>query len=61
MDLLPFFKSLIDQDLAPVVICDTGHTVVYMNPAAVEEYSDDGGSFGSDGMSWTAIPRGRAR
>ena len=43
MDLLPFFKSLIDRDLAPVVICDTGHTIVYMNPAAVEEYSDDGG------------------
>ncbi len=32
-----------DQDRAPVVICDTGHTIVYMNPAALEEYSDDGG------------------
>jgi PAS domain-containing protein len=44
MDLLPFFKSLIDQDRAPIVICDTSHDIVYMNPAAVEHYSDGGGS-----------------
>lgn len=29
------FKSVIDQDRAAVVICDTEHTIVYMNPAAV--------------------------
>lgn len=32
------FKSVIDQDRAAVVICDTEHTIVYMNPAAVQNY-----------------------
>ena len=44
MDLSPLFKSIIDQDTAPVVICDAAHIIVYMNPAAVEHYSDRGGS-----------------
>lgn len=26
-----FFKSVIDSDDAPVVICDLEHTIVYMN------------------------------
>ncbi|MBO4763284.1 MAG: PAS domain-containing protein [Candidatus Methanomethylophilaceae archaeon] len=43
MDLLPLFKSVIDQDRAPVVICDLCHDIVYMNPAAAEHYGDDGG------------------
>lgn len=38
-----FFKSVIDQDKAAVVICDTTHTIVYMNPAAVRRYSRAGG------------------
>ncbi|MBO7352346.1 MAG: hypothetical protein J6U12_05475 [Candidatus Methanomethylophilaceae archaeon] len=44
MDLSPFFKSIIDQDDAPVVVCDTMHIVVYMNPAAIEHYSERGGA-----------------
>lgn len=43
MDLSPLFKSVIDQDTMPVVICDTAHIMVYMNPAAVEHYSEQGG------------------
>lgn len=39
--LLPFFKSIIDQDTAPIVICDLAHTVVYMNPASVTRYHTD--------------------
>ncbi len=42
-DLKPFFKSIIDQDPMPVVVCDLTHIIVYMNPAAVEQYSDEGG------------------
>ena len=42
-ELNALFKSVIDQDHAPVVICDTNHMVVYMNPAAVSRYSDAGG------------------
>jgi hypothetical protein len=44
LDLSKLFKSVIDQDTAPVVICDTTHIVVYMNPAAIEHYSDRGGA-----------------
>ena len=36
-----FFKSLIDSDRAPIVICDLAHTVVYMIPASVERYRID--------------------
>ena len=42
--MLPFFKSVLDQDPAPVVICDMSHEIVYMNPSAVEHYSYGGGS-----------------
>ncbi|MBP3390224.1 MAG: PAS domain-containing protein [Clostridia bacterium] len=41
MELSKLFKSVIDQDTAPVVICDINHTVVYMNPAAVSYYNVD--------------------
>ena len=44
MDLNPFFKSVIDQDTAPVVICDVNHDIVYMNKVAVERYSYAGGA-----------------
>ena len=33
-----YFKSIIDSDSAPVVICDLNHMVVYMNPASIEYY-----------------------
>ena len=35
------FKSMIDTDDAPVVICDAESTVVYMNPAALRRYHID--------------------
>ncbi|MGN0630067.1 MAG: PAS domain-containing protein [Ruminococcus sp.] len=38
-----FFKSIIDTDIMPVVICDVNHTIIYMNPAAAENYSKRGG------------------
>lgn len=38
MELNVYFKSIIDQDTAPIVICDAGHTIIYMNPAAVARY-----------------------
>ena len=43
-ELSQFFKSIIDQDNEPIVICNLLHEIVYMNPAAVEHYSDEGGS-----------------
>ena len=36
MNLTPYFKSIIDQDVASVVICNLKHEIIYMNPKAVE-------------------------
>ena len=35
------FKSIIDADPQPVVVCDLASTVVYMNPASVQMYHCD--------------------
>ena len=35
------FKSIIDADPQPVVVCDLSSTVVYMNPASVQMYHCD--------------------
>lgn len=44
MELSVFFKSVIDADDMPVVICDTNHTIIYMNHSAVERYKKRGGA-----------------
>ena len=36
-----FFKSIIDQDTAPIVVCDTESDIVYMNPSAIKRYHRD--------------------
>lgn len=38
MELEKFFRSVIESDKAPVVICDLDHTVVYMNSASIALY-----------------------
>ena len=43
MDLNVYFKSVIDQDTASVVLCDLDHTIVYMSPAAIRNYAKHGG------------------
>ena len=43
MNLTPFIKSVLDQDRAPVVLCDLEHTIVYMNKAAALRYEKRGG------------------
>ena len=35
------FKSILQQDKAPIVVCDMESTVVYMNPAAIARYQRD--------------------
>ena len=35
------FKSILNQDTAPIVVCDLEHTIVYMNPSAIERYHKD--------------------
>ena len=41
MELSRYFKSIIEQDGAPIVICNLEHTVIYMNRAAYREYGVD--------------------
>lgn len=41
MNINSFFKSVIDSDKAPIVICDLEHIVVYMNPASISRYHTD--------------------
>ena len=36
--LYAYFKSVIDQDRAAVVICNLQHEIIYMNPAAINNY-----------------------
>ncbi len=43
MDLNELYKSVLEADRAAVVICDHEHTIVYMNPAAVNRYRKWGG------------------
>ena len=43
MELYPYFKSILDQDTAAVVVCDTEHKIIYMNPVACRRYSKYGG------------------
>ena len=44
MEISIFYKSVIDADDMPVVICDTEHTIIYMNPSAVRRYAKRGGA-----------------
>lgn len=44
MELSAFFKSVIDADNTAMVLCDTNHTIVYMNPTAIERYAKRGGA-----------------
>ncbi len=38
-----FYKSIVDQDRAAIVICNLNHEIIYMNPAAIENYAKRGG------------------
>ncbi len=38
-----FFKSVLEQDRAAIVICDTNHIIQYMNPVAIARYAKRGG------------------
>ena len=37
------FKSVLEQDRSPIVICDLDHRIIYMNPTAIKRYEKYGG------------------
>ena len=41
--MISFYKSIVDQDRASIVICNLKHEIIYMNPAAVKSYAKRGG------------------
>lgn len=43
MELANYFKSIVDQDRCPVVICNLEHEIIYMNPTAAKRYGKYGG------------------
>ena len=46
MDISQFYKSVLEQDRAAIVICDLEHIIIYMNPAAVKRYEKHGNLLG---------------
>lgn len=44
MELLQYFKSIIDTDRCAVVICNLEHEIIYMNPTAISRYGKRGGA-----------------
>lgn len=44
MELSLFFKGVLEEDRSAVVLCDTAHRIVYMNPAACARYEKWGGA-----------------
>lgn len=43
MSVCDFYKSVLEQDTAPIVLCDLDNTIIYMNSAAALRYADAGG------------------
>ena len=43
VDMNIVYKSVLESDRAAVVICDLEHTIIYMNPAAIQRYEKWGG------------------
>ena len=43
MEMNEVFKSILEADRAPIVVCDLDHTIIYMNPSAIRRYEKWGG------------------
>ncbi|MDE5763950.1 MAG: PAS domain-containing protein [Ruminococcus sp.] len=44
MNLSVYFKSIVDSDIMPVVVCSISHEILYMNPTAIQRYAKRGGA-----------------
>lgn len=43
MNMEAFYRAVLDQDRAPVVLCDLNDTIIYMNETAKQRYAKEGG------------------
>ena len=42
-NIVKYYRSILDQDRAAVVVCNLHHEIIYMNPAAILNYAKWGG------------------
>lgn len=42
-NIVKYYRSILDQDRAAVVVCNLQHEIIYMNPAAILNYAKWGG------------------
>lgn len=42
-ELFPYLFSMVQEDHCAVVLCNVEHEIMYMNPAAIEQYARWGG------------------
>lgn len=42
-ELFPYLFSMVQEDHCAVVVCNVDHEIMYMNPAAIEQYAKRGG------------------
>lgn len=42
-DMFLFFRSVLEQDRASIVLCNLEHEIIYMNKAAIARYGKRGG------------------
>ncbi len=42
--LSEYFEAVVNADTSPIVICNTEHIIIYMNPTAVKRYEKRGGA-----------------
>ncbi len=43
LNMSSFYRSILEQDRASVVICNLNHEIIYMNPQAIRSYEKRGG------------------
>lgn len=43
IELFPYLFSMVQEDHCAVVVCNTDHEIIYMNPAAIEQNAGRGG------------------
>ena len=43
MELTQYFKSVLEMDRSPIVLCNLEHKIMYMNPTAAKRYESSGG------------------
>ena len=60
MNLSVYFKSVLEQDTAAVVLCNLEHEIIYMNPAAKARYAKHSGAHSQSFSKSCYFPAGNS-